>query len=200
MKYFFAMLLSFCFLFTACKNGTKVTHTETNDDGTTTTTSVETNNAVTDEAAMNKKMEELKKLPPLTIDQLKAILPEELNGIKRTNFNANTAMGYAVGEAEYQKDDTTKLNLVIYDCAGEAGSVMYLSTYWSRMNLQSENSQGYTKTIDFKGNKAMESYEKSDNQYSLTYSDADRLLVIITGRNISRDGLMDAAKSLNLKI
>jgi len=200
MRPLFIMLLSSCLLLISCKGNKKTTESETADGGSNATTSVETTNAAPDQDAMNKKMEELKKLSPLTIDQLKALLPDELNGIKRSNFSANTAMGYAIGEAEYQKDDTTKLNLVIYDCAGDAGSVMYYSTYWTRMNMQSETSDGYVKTIDLKGDKAVESYTISGNQRSLTYSGADRLLVVITGNNIGRDDLISAAKSLDLKI
>ena len=41
---------------------------------------------------MQKNMEDLQKLTPLSLDELKKILPEEINGIKRTNYSA-TAMG-----------------------------------------------------------------------------------------------------------
>jgi len=73
---------------------------------------------------MTKKVEELKKLTPLSLDQLKGLLPEELNGIKRTDYNTSSTMGYAVAEGTYKKDDTTDMKVMIYDCAGEAGSAM----------------------------------------------------------------------------
>ena len=203
MKYFFPAMLSICFLLTACKSDKKTTDSGTTDDGTSTASSTASGDASStapDQDAMNKKMEELKKLTPLTVDQLKGLLPEELNGIKRTSFNANSTMGFAVAEAEYRKDDSTVIKLDIYDCAGEAGAGIYGLNYWTKMNMQSESSDGYTKTFDFMGNKAVETYEKNSNQYTLTFAANDRLLVVLSGRNTGIDALKDAAKSLKLKV
>lgn len=154
--------------------------------------------STTDE--MNKKMEELKKLTPLSLDQLKGMLPAELNGIKQSNYEANSSLGYSIADAEYKKDDTTSLKVTIYDCAGEAGAGIYGLNYWTKMNVQQESSNGYTKTIDFMGGKAVEQYEKNNNSSTLTYSANDRLLVVLTGQNMSTDALKDAAQKLNLKI
>ena len=200
MRLFFASLLAATILVSACNDHKKITHTEKNADGSTTTTSVDVGDLTNNADAMNKKMEELKKLTPLNIDQLKGLLPEELNGIKRSNFSANSTMGFAVAEAEYRKDDSTLIKLDIYDCAGEAGAGIYGLNYWTKMNVQSESSSGYTKTFDFMGNKAVETYEKSNNRYTLTYTANDRLLVVLTGTNTGTDALKDAAKNLNLKI
>jgi alpha-L-fucosidase len=199
MRLILASLLVVTILVSACKNHNKITHTEKNADGSTTTTSVDVSDLTNNTDAMNKKMEELKKLTPLTVDQLKGLLPEELNGIKRTSFSANSTMGFAVAEAEYRKDDSTVIKLDIYDCAGEAGAGIYGLNYWTKMNMQSESSDGYTKTFDFMGNKAVETYEKNSNQYTLTFAANDRLLVVLSGRNTGIDALKDAAKSLKLK-
>lgn len=199
MRKLFVSLLAIMLLFSACKNDKKVTVTDKNEDGTTTTTTVDMNNAVDNTDEMNKKMEELKKLTPLTLDQLKAILPEQLNGIPRKEFNTSSALGYAFGQAKYEKDDTTEIELTVYDCAGEAGAGIYGLNYWTKMNMQSESSNGYTKTIDMDGNKAVESYEKGSNQHTLTYTANDRLLIVLTGRNTGSDALKSAAKNLNLK-
>lgn len=200
MRNLFASLLAVSLLFSACKNDKKVTVKDKNEDGSTTTTTVDMSNAVDNTDEMNKKMEELKKLTPLTLDQLKALLPEELNGMKRKEFNTSSALGYAFGQAKYEKDDTTQIDLTVYDCAGEAGAGIYGLNYWTKMNMQSESSNGYTKTIDLNGAKAVESYEKGNNIYTLTYTSNDRLLVVLTGRNMSADALRTVAKNLNLKI
>ena len=200
MRVTLATLLIASMLVAACNNHKKISHTEKNADGSTTTTTMDVSDLTTSTDAMNKKMEELKKLTPLTLDQLKGLLPEELNGIKRTSFTTNSTMGFAVAEAEYRKDDSTVIKLDIYDCAGEAGAGIYGLNYWTKMNVQSESSDGYTKTIDFMGNRAVETYEKNNNQYTLTYAAIDRLLVVLSGRNTGIDALKDAAKSLNLKV
>jgi hypothetical protein len=200
MRNLFISLLAVSLVFSACKNDKKVTVKDKNEDGTTTTTTVDMNNAADNTDEMNRKMEELKKLTPLTLDQLKALLPEELNGIKRKEFNTSSALGYTFGQAKYEKDDTTQIELTVYDCAGEAGAGIYGLNYWTKMNMQSESSNGYTKTIDFNGTKAVESFEKGSNQYTLTYTANERLLLVLTGRNISVDELKNAAKNLNLKV
>lgn len=149
---------------------------------------------------MTKKIDELKKLPALTLDQVKALLPEELLGMKRSSFNANAMMGYAMGEAEYKKDDTTTLKVTVIDCAGEAGSTIYGLNYWTKMSIQSENDNGYTKTVDFLGQKSVETFDKSGNRYSEVYVANDRLLVSIEGENTGLDMVKQAGQSLNLKV
>jgi alpha-L-fucosidase len=198
MKQFSILLLAVIF-FAACKNKTKFSHTEKNADGTTTTTSVDVASLTSNADEMTKKMEALKKMAPLTLDQLKALLPEEINGIKRTDFNANSTMGFSIAEGTYKKDDSSEIKLAIYDCAGEAGSGMFAMTYWTQMNVQSENADGYVKTVDFNGAKAVEAYKKGNNESSLTYVSDGRLLIILTGKGMDMNSVKQVAQNLNLK-
>lgn len=202
MKRFFLPALALALIFSSCGNDKKIKSVTTNDDGTTTITTANTDPEKIQETgdAMTKKMEELKKLTPLTVEQLKASLPEEVQGLKRSSFTANSAMGFAYAEGEYKKDDTTDIKIAIYDCAGESGSAMYGMNYWTKMSIQQESSNGYTKTIDFMGGKAVEQWENGSNQSTLTYVANDRLLVTITGHNIKTDELKQAAEKLNLKV
>lgn len=64
------------------------------------------------------KAEELK-LTPLSTDQLKAMMPEELMGIKKTSFTADSYSGASSSTATYKSDDGKELKLIIYDCAGK---------------------------------------------------------------------------------
>jgi len=197
MKKFFTLLLS-AIAIASCNNDPGK-FTVKSDDGKSTAT-VDLSNAEKNAEQMQNKAEELKKLAPLTVDQLKALMPEELAGIKRTTHNASTAMGIAVGEAEYRKEDNSLIRLAVYDCAGETGAAYYSATYWMKMNMQSESDNGYTKTVDFMNGKAVETYDKSSNKYTLVYLGNDRVLVSLEGENISLDALKDAAKSLDLKV
>jgi hypothetical protein len=199
MKSTILYLVAFGFFLAACNNNKPKPLTITSDDGKN-KVSVDVNSvsATTDE--MQKKMEELKKLTPLTTDQLKAMLPEEIMGIKRSSFNANSMMGFATAEATYRDSSTEKqINLSIFDCAGEAGAGVYSLSYWTKMNMQSETDNGYTKTVDFKGQKAVEGYEKGSDTYELTYVDSDRLLVTIKGEKTGLDAVKQTAQNLNLK-
>jgi hypothetical protein len=186
--------------FAACKNNKTKEATIVSDDGKTKVT-IDPTNTASQADEMTKKTEELKKLTPLTLDQLKALLPEELIGMKRSNFNANTAMGFAVADATYkgEGDENKELKLTIWDCAGEAGAGFYTLTYWSQFNMQSESDDGYTKSVSFNGGKAIESYKKGQNQYNLTFTSGDRLLVSVEGENIGLDAVKQAAQSLSLK-
>ena len=135
----------------------------------------------------------------MTVDQIKAMVPEQLLDMKRSSFNATSMMGFASADGEYKKNDTTSVKVNIVDCAGEAGSGFYAMNYWTKMSIESENDQGYTKTVDFMGGKAVEDYKKYNNSYSLTFTANDRLLVTLQGRNVSLGQLKEAAKALNLK-
>lgn len=192
----FASLL----LLTACGNA-KVNDSHKDEDGATTTYDMGSLKKMSEATGeMARKTEELKKLTPLNLGQLKALLPETLLGIKRTACNANSAAGYGMADGEYRKDDATSLSVMIYDCAGETGSAWYTLTYWGAMNVQQESEHEYTKTIDFKGGKAIENFKKGQKQSSLTYVANNRLLVVLNGTNIEPPALKEAAQSLDLRL
>src|SRR6476659_9426525 len=103
-------------LFAACNNKKKEA-TITTDDGKT-KVSIDANNIVQNADEMAKKAEELKKMTPLSMDQLKAMAPEQLMGGPRKNYNASSAMGVGLISAEYEMNDSTNVKLSIWDCAG----------------------------------------------------------------------------------
>jgi len=146
------------------------------------------------------KAEELKKLTPLSTDQLKAMMPEELMGIKKTSFSADSNSGASSSTATYKSDDGKELKLIIFDCAGEAGAGIYSLRYMTLWNIQHEDDHGYQKTVDFNGQKAVENYVKSNDKYSLGFLYNDRLLVTVEGEKTGLDLVKQAANSLNLKI
>ncbi|MGZ8542022.1 MAG: hypothetical protein ACXWV6_15330 [Chitinophagaceae bacterium] len=198
MKHVFLLFSAAVCLLTACNNNKKPGITVTSEDGKTTTT-VSPNAMAETADAFTKKAEELQKLAPYTLDQMKALLPEELAGAKRSKFSANSAMGAAYAEGEYPINDSTELELKIFDCAGQAGAGIYSMQYLGLMNFQSESDDEYTKSIEFKGGKAVEHVDKRNNNSTLTYLSGDRLLVTLEGRNTGIDLLKQAAGNLNLK-
>ena len=198
MKHVFLLFSAAVCLLAACNNNKKPGITVTSEDGKTTTT-IAPNELAETADIFQKKTEELQKLSPYTLDQMKALLPEELSGAKRSKFSANSAMGAAYAEGEYPINDSTQVDLKIFDCAGQAGAGIYSMQYLGMMNFQSESDDEYTKTIEFKGGKAVEHLDKRSNRSTLTYVAGDRLLVTLEGRNTGVDLLKQAAGSLNLK-
>src|SRR5688572_10673142 len=127
------------------------------------------------------KAEELKKLTPLSTDQLKSMMPEEFMGIKKTSFSADSYSGASSSTANYKSADGKELKLIIYDCAGQAGAGIYAIRYMTMWNIQHVDDRGYQKTVDFNGQKAVENYVKSSDEYSLAFLSNDRFLVTIAG-------------------
>ena len=193
------LLLLLALAAASCGNDKKISRTEKNADGTTTTTTMNLAGMSGNADAMTQKMEALKKLQPLNLEQLKALLPEAVNGIPRSSFNTNSMMGFGVAEAEYKQNDKD-LKVAIYDCAGEAGAGIFALSYLTQMNMQSESENGYTKTLNFNGAKAIESYDKNSSQSTFTYLSGDRLMVVLTGRNMDNATLKQVAQSLSLKV
>jgi hypothetical protein len=199
MKSFTIPACAAMLLLAACNNGQPKQMTFTSKDGKTKTSiGIQEVAGATDE--FQKKTEELKKLTPYTVDELKTMIPETLMGMKRTNFNANSMMGFATADGNYKNDgDEKEVRITLIDCAGEAGSGIYSLNYITRMNMQSESETGYTKTVDYNGGKAVETYEKNNDSYEWTYVANDRLLVTIHGEKTGLDALKQAAQSLPLK-
>jgi hypothetical protein len=199
MKQIIAFFLACAILATAC-NSKKKTVEVKNDDGTSKAT-INADNAEMQKASLEyqKQAEELQKLSPVTMDELKAMVPEQMMGAKRSSFQANTATGTGVVTAEYDLNDTTNVRVTIWDCGGPAGSGLYSAQYMTAMNYQQESDNDYTKTIDFKGAKAIEHCKKDNSSCSITYFTGKRFMVVLDGRNMHPDGLKQAADELRIK-
>jgi len=198
MKHIFLLLSTAVCLLTACNNNKKPGVTVTSKDGKKTTT-IQPNELAKVSEDFQKKTEDLEKLSPYTLDQMKALLPEELAGAKRSKFSANSAMGAAYAEAEYPINDSVLLELKIFDCAGQAGAGIYNLQYLGLMNFQSESDDEFTRIFEFNGGRAVEHHDKKNNHSTLTYLAGDRLLVTLEGRKTGIDVLKQAAGSLRLK-
>jgi hypothetical protein len=199
MKRIISLFLATTMFVVACNNNKpKETTVITSPDGKETVTidPQKMQNAVQD---MEKLKTELEKLTPLTPDQLKALIPESLMGAKGTNFEATSAMGAGLARSEYELNDSTRISLNIYDCAGSAGAGIYSMQYLSMFNFQQESDEEYTRTIEFNGGKAFEHCEKATNDCTLSYFSGGRFLVTIEGDHVGAEALKQAAKGLNIK-
>jgi len=176
--------------FVACNSDTKTTRTnETANDA-----KVKSVTAPVDPET--QKVEELEKLTPVGLDELTPWLPDELNGIKRSNLTMSTDRGYAVAHADYEKNSKTDMRVTVYDCAGEAGANLYKVTYANKMNQLQESGEGYTKTTNFMGEKAIEHHEINNNITTLTYLANNHILVVVSARNFDPEKVKEAAQKL----
>ena len=199
MKTIVALLLVASLIFAACNNDKpKDSITISDKDGKEKITIDPTKmqDAAQD---MQQLKEELTKLTPLTPDELKALVPEELMGAARAGLDVNAAMGATVANADYKINDSTKLKLEIVDCAGPGGAGMFGMQYLNMINVNSDDEDEYVKTIDFNGGKAFENCKKNRNRCTLAYFSGNRFLVSIRGDNVGIDVLKDLAKGLKIK-
>lgn len=147
-----------------------------------------------------QKTEELKKAPQLTLEQMRLLLPQELDSAKEKNYVASTQFGYGLASVEYPKSKSRGIKVSLYDCAGEQGAANYFENYWNYLNVNKQTDQDFTRTIDFEGGKAIETYKKDMNLTTFTFVIRDRLVIIMEGKNMRPGELESAAKKLHQKI
>ena len=152
---------------------------------------------------VTKNIEVLKKTTPLSNDELKAILPENLLGLKRSEYSVGdaTMMNLSSAEAKYKNEDKSKtMSLEIMDGAGETGSAMVsILMMGLNMNKEKETETGFEKTTEIDGMKALVSEEKREDHVSskIQIIAKNRYLLTISGRGFSYDELSKAVGEIN---
>ena len=140
--------------------------------------------------------------PAVDFRELRALMPEQLAGLRRTNSRGqkNGALGLNVSEAtgEYGEGDGPRLEVKIVDLAamGPLGAMAGLG--WATSEVDSEGDQGYERTATFNGFKALEKYRTAGKSGSVDLMVANRFKVQIEGTNIEPAQLKAAAESLDL--
>ena len=190
-RFLFVALVSFAFA--ACNTKKSSEKTENKD-----AAAVKSMAAPVDEK--EKKTEELKKAPQLTLEQMRLLLPAELDSAKEKNYRSSTQFGYPLASIEYPKTKSRSIKVTLYDCAGELGSANYFENYWNNLNVQKQTDDEFMKTIDFEGGKAIETYKKDLNLSTLTFVVRDRLVIVLEGKNMKPEEVETAAKKLHAKI
>jgi hypothetical protein len=143
--------------------------------------------------------EELSTLTPLTPDELKSKVPEQLMDAAASDVDVNAAMGATVANADYKVNDSTSLKLEIVDCAGPGGAGIFGMQYFDMINVNSDDEEEYVKTIDFNGGKAFENCKKKRNRCTIAFMSGNRFLVSLRGDNVGIDALKNVAMKLNFK-
>ncbi len=164
---------------------------------------VSNSQSVLEEASdMQDDIKELTETTPLTNEELKAWLPEDMAGMKRTSFKTG-AMGMmkiASIEATYATEDKEKsIKIEVIDGAGEMGA---FATASLRMVLsqefEEETEYSSRKTITRKGTKAIEEYKKDTNQSEIQFMKDRRFYIKATGEGMEIDELWQLIDELDV--
>ncbi len=159
--------------------------------------------AVDELSTMQEDIQELQNVTPLTNEEMKAWLPDNVLGMKRTAYKAGQVSYLKIAniEATFSNEDKSKTFTVnIMDGAGEMGAS---ATAGARMVLSmdmEEETETYTKkTIKKDDMKAMEEYQKKNNKTVIQLMHGKRFYVQINAKGMNPNETWDAIEDLNLE-
>ncbi len=154
-----------------------------------------------------KKVEEriakLNDAVPLTNDQLKAWLPESLEGMERTGFKVGQAGMYQVNSVEgtYKTpEEKKKFSIMVIDGAGPTGSMMSASYgLLGNFEMETEDEYKHQQTVEVDGVKAQQTYKKKSNDTQLIFAYQERFLVTVNTTDMDVDETWQLTEKLNLE-
>lgn len=161
-----------------------------------------TTKAVKEMNKMGDDIKELQKMEPLTNEEFKEWLPDEVDGMKRIAYKAGQAsyMKIASIEATYANEDKSKkFKFQVIDGAGQMGAS---ATAGMRMVLlqdfEEEDEYKTRRTVKKNGNKAIEEYKKNNNNSEIQLMEDGRFYIRANGTNMDIDETWDAIDELDL--
>lgn len=152
---------------------------------------------------VTKNIENLKNIPPLTNDELKAVLPEQLLGLKRRELTVgdNAMMNLSTAEAKYADDNNKRIKVEIIDGAGETGSAM-VSIMMMGLNVNKEKTTetGFEKSTEINGVKSIISEDKNGDRINSKIQTVlkNRYLLTLSADGFSYDELQKVLAELNI--
>ena len=128
----------------------------------------------------------------VSTELLREMLPKEMAGLKRTNLSATKsgAMGIKISsaEAEYagkDDDDNESMTVNISDIGAMQGMAR-MGLNWLDAEVYEEDENGFNRTVDYKGHRAIESFESdgpAPKGNKLVFV-ADRFLIDVNTTNL----------------
>lgn len=121
---------------------------------------------------LSESFNEGKKVTPVDFRELKALLPENITNLKRTNASGekSSAMGINISKAEADYNDeqgNKSIDVEITDLGNVSGLTAFAAYGWYMTDIDKETENGYEKTFMYKGNKAFEKYNNSSQNGKL---------------------------------
>lgn len=134
--------------------------------------------------------------------ELKALLPEDLSGMKRSNAEGerSSAMGFTISKAEarYESESGASAHITITDVGAMAG-VAAMATYaWAAGTVDRETETSYERSVAIKGYKGYEKYDRQSNSGEVQVLVAGRFVVEVDGNNMPMDAIKSALEKVDL--
>ena len=152
---------------------------------------------------VSENLNEGKKVNPVDFRELKALLPEAVGNLKRTNLEGEkvAAMGMNISNAnaDYSDEQSEKsIDLKITDLGSVSGLSGMAAYGWYLVDIDKEDDNGYEKTITYKGNKGYEKYDTQGKYGELSILVAKRFIVEANGNNVTMDQMKAAVDMIDL--
>lgn len=194
-----AVLIPFCLLFLlSCADNPVTKKMKEVKEGVSNTQSV-----LKEANSMQDDIKELTETTPLTNEELKAWLPDDVDGMKRTSFKTGAMgmMNIASLEATYATEDKEKsIKIEVIDGAGEMGA---FATASLRMvfsqEFEEETEYSTRKSTTRKGTKAIEEYNKNSNRSEIQFMKDRRFYIKATGEGMGIDELWELVDELDVE-
>lgn len=154
--------------------------------------------------SLQEKVAVLSEKAPLSNDDMKAWLPEQLEGIERTGFkvgnaayvNAASVKGtYKSGEGENRRE----FNVEVIDGAGPLASLVLMNGVTHNLDVEEEDENKHMQTVERDGIRARQTYYKQRNNTALSFLYKDRFLVEIRADNIGVEETWGMVEALRLQ-
>jgi hypothetical protein len=152
-----------------------------------------------------KKMGEAMSSPvePVDFRELKALLPDSLPGLKRTDAGGqrSVAFGLSVSKAEghYRSEPGASIDITITDMGSLKGLTAMATFGWTVVEMDRETDSGYEKTTNYAGYKAHETYDKRGPSGKLEVLVANRFVVEVAGTHTGMEVLKGALGQIDLR-
>jgi hypothetical protein len=184
-------------LFTACKDNPVVKKAQEARENVSNTQKI-----IKETTRMQDDIKELSETTPLTNDEMRAWLPDEVDGMNRTAFKMGGMgmMNIASVEATYTSEDKEKsFKIEVIDGAGEMGAMATTGMRMAlSMDFEEETESKTKKTVTRNGVKAIEEYDKRRNRSIVQVLHEGRLYVQATGNNMQVDEVWDLIEKMKL--
>ena len=205
------MLLSFIFIMWGCgsnegdpeKNDRDKPREERNDDEDIKTGFKGLDDFVDNMKEMQENFEEGKEVETVNFRELKALLPDELDGLRRTSASGEktNAFGLNVSKAEGEyktEDNSSRIKITIVDMGGMSGWAGMAAFGWTMTEIDKETEDGYERTIEYRGYKGLEKYNTKRNDGKKEIMVAKRFMVTVEGDNVPMEAIDDAMDEIDL--
>ena len=142
------------------------------------------------------------KVEPVDFRELKALLPEAIGDLKRSDASGEKtgAMGMTIAKAEahYKGDKGARIHVTMTDFGAITGMMAMGVLGWMQLEIDKETETGYEKTTTIGGHKAHEKYDNKSQDGRIQVVVANRFMVEVRGNDMPMADIKGALAKIDL--